>query len=71
VRLRSISYIRSRLIESLADITDELLEMNLPVEILEGVIDDALFDVYRKIPSITGDLRKARIADLPITKTPW
>lgn len=45
--------------------------MNLPVEILEGVIDDALFDVYRKIPSITGDLRKARIADPPVTKTPW
>jgi hypothetical protein len=59
VRLKSISYIRSRLIESLTDIADELLEMNLPVEMLEGVVDDALFDVYRKIPSITSQFKKS------------
>lgn len=57
VGLRSISYTRSRLTGLLAEIVDELLEMKLPVEMLEGIIDDAFYDVYRELSSITSQLR--------------
>ena len=55
--LRSILYVRSRIVESLGKISDELLDLQVPVEMLEGAIDDAYCDVYRTLPRITKQLR--------------
>jgi hypothetical protein len=57
VELRSILYVRSRLVGLLEEVADELLAMNLPEEKLEDVIDDAFCDINRMLPSLMGQFR--------------
>ncbi len=57
VGLRSISYVRSRLLDFLNNVTDQLLAFDVPVEMIERAIDDAYCDIYRRLPQITKQLR--------------
>lgn len=56
IELRSIAYTKTRMLEFLEEVVDELLDMDLPVETFEGVIDEAFGDVYRNLHSIRGRL---------------
>lgn len=57
VGLRSISYVRSHLLDFLNHVTDKLLAFDVPVEMIERAIDDAYCDIYRRLPQITKGLR--------------
>lgn len=52
VELRSIAYARTRIIEFLEELAEELTGMDMPVGAFEGVIDEAFGDVYRNLHSI-------------------
>lgn len=50
IGLKSIFYVRSRLIDIVGDIVDRLTALEVPPEMLDWVIDDALNDVNRTLP---------------------
>jgi hypothetical protein len=52
VELRSIAYARTRIIEFLEELAEELTGMDMPVGAFEGVIDEAFGDIYRNLHSI-------------------
>ena len=52
VELRSIAYARTRIIEFLEDLANEFTDIDLPVGVFGGVIDEAFGDVYRNLHSI-------------------
>ena len=50
--LRSINYAKCRLIRVIEEIADYLIQNQIPEEMLDGIIDDALGDTYRRLPDI-------------------
>jgi hypothetical protein len=57
VGLQAISYVRSHLLDFLNLLTDQLLDFDVPIEMIERAIDDAYCDIYRRLPQITKQLR--------------
>jgi hypothetical protein len=57
IGLKSIFYVRSRLIDLLSDVVDRLTALDVPPEMLDWVIDDAYNDVSRNLPSIIERLK--------------
>ena len=60
IELKTMSYARRRLVEMLNDVVDELLEVEVPVCVLNDLIEDAYCDVGRVLPClIKGMISKA------------
>lgn len=52
IELKTMSYARRRLVEMLNDVVDELLEVEVPVCVLNDLIEDAYCDVGRVLPCL-------------------
>lgn len=52
IALRSISYIRSRLLELFEEVADGLMENGVPADMMDWIIGDAYYDVSRKLPDL-------------------
>jgi hypothetical protein len=60
IELKTMSYTRRRLVEMLNDVVDELLEVEVPVRVLNDLIQDAYCNVGRELPClIKGMISKA------------
>jgi len=57
IGLKSIFYVRSRLIDLLSDVVDRLTALDVPYEMLDWVIDDAYNDVNRNLPCLIERLK--------------
>ena len=52
IGLRSINYAKIRFIKVIEEIADYLIQKQIPEEMLDWIIDDALGDTYRRLPDI-------------------
>lgn len=54
LELKSMSYIKSHLIESMGEVADELLSMGLSTDVLQNIFEEAFSDIYRNFPKFYG-----------------
>jgi len=52
IGLRSISYIRNRLLELFEEVADVLMENGVPADMMDWIIGDAYYDISRRLPDL-------------------